>query len=396
MVDDDAILRHEESTHEQLAQLDSALASVSVKSLDYRISRQLETIRDAAKRFDKTMLAAAAVALPGSTGLDTVIAGVLATQAAMDAALPELVTDSTIARVADALKYIGNEISIYASGGDNVHLTNALGDGLQAFYRTLMDAFGTWQLGQGPWKARRLELRLGVPDIAGRPRTYPVLKILIDGAEVLAGRRRCYTGWHPAEILGSGSSPLVATTPARRVALYVDAIGGPRAGCLAAFVKTVGNQMTWADFRRFENIYDAPAAQQGTEGGDWRDTPAPAVFNTAQYQWEIDRVNREQEWKAEPWTTALLLDEYLSVDPQAIGSVWNLGWVEPRPDDQRMFSAAFWDHDCEHGLIVALTANDGTPEQRARQMADLLFATPLDQWHGAHFIERGTRPARKP
>ena len=52
-----------------------------------------------------------------------------------------------------------------------------------------------------------MELRLGVPDIAGRPIAYPVLNILIDGAESLgarntgmpAGKTTC--AWHRSELL---------------------------------------------------------------------------------------------------------------------------------------------------------------------------------------------------
>jgi hypothetical protein len=37
--------------------------------------------------------------------------------------------------------------------------------------------------------------------------------------------------------------------------------------------------------------------------------------------------------------------------------------------------------DCErNGVVAGLTAGSGTPEERARSMADYLMATPADQW----------------
>ncbi len=145
---------------------------------------------------------------------------------------------------------------------------------------------------------------LGVPDIASRPAAYPVLKILVDSSEKLAGRGHQYTGWHPADILGP-DSPLLPAEPARRVALYVDAAGGSVAGCLAAYVKAFGDHVAWADFRRFEGVYHAPAIQPKPDGGDWRIGIGivPPVFDAAQYRAEVHRASTERAWEAEPWQT---------------------------------------------------------------------------------------------
>jgi hypothetical protein len=249
----------------------------------------------------------------------------------------------------------------------------------------LRNCFGLWQLGERPWKSQRLDLRLGVPDIAGRPAAYPVLKILIDGTEELASRDQQYTGWHPADILGPGS-PLLPAEPARRVALYVDAAGGPAAGCLAAYVKDFGDQVAWADFRLFEGVYRAPTIPPNPDGGDWRMGIVPPVFDAAQYRAEVQRVSTERAWEAEPWQTALLLDQRLSADPGALGA-WNLGWAEPHGEVTSMFSVTLWDDHCDRGL-VDLTADSGTPERRARQMADCLLTIPSHQWPR-------TRPTRR-
>jgi hypothetical protein len=357
------------------------MVSAAATAGDSRILSHLAIIRDTAKRFDETMLVTAATAMPEGPGLDSLLAAALRIPAYLNIALPELITDFAIAKILDALKHIDGELNDYISDRDTAHLADALGTGLQNLHLALRDCYGLWQLGKRPWQTQRLDLRLGVPDIVGRPVAYPVLKILVDGIEQLAGRNCQYTGWHPADILGP-DSPLLPAEPARRVALYADAAGGPAAGCLAAYVKDFGDQVAWADFRRFEGVYHAPAIQPNPEGGDWRIGPAPLVFDAAQYRAEVQRASTERAWEAEPWQTALLLDHYLSAGPGALGGTWNLGWAEPHAQATGMFSVTLWDDHCHHGLVVDLAASPGTPEERARQMADFLITTPQDRWPG--------------
>ena len=287
---DTRISEHKENIPNLLKQFDEVTVSAAATACDSRIVSQLESIHDTARRFDETMLAAAASAVPEGPGLDTLLAAVIRIPAYLNIALPELVTDYAIANILDALERIDSELNDYISDSDTAHLANALDTGLQNLILAIRDTIGRWQLGKGPWKIQRLGLRLGVADIAGRPVAYPVLKILVDGSEKLAGRGHQYTGWHPADILGP-DSPLLPTEPARRVALYVDAAGGAAAGCLAAYVKAFGDQVAWADFRRFEGVYHAPAIQSNPDGGDWRIGPAPLVFDAAQYRAEVQRAS---------------------------------------------------------------------------------------------------------
>lgn len=160
--------------------------------------------------------------------------------------------------------------------------------------------------------------------------------------------------------------------------------------------------MAWADFRRFattprnRRVYHAPTIEPNPEGGDWRIRIPALVFDAAQYRAEVQRASTERAWEAEPWLTALLLDQYLSAHPGALGGTWNLGWAEPHGEATGMFSVSLWDDDCDHGLVLDLAAGSGTPEQRARQMADFLITTPPGQWRRTHTTQRGTRPNRNP
>lgn len=392
--DGDYISAHKQNVRDLLNQFDDAMDSAAAFARYPRIVSQLQIMRDTAQRFDEAMLAVAATAVPDGVGLDVLLAASFRIPVYLNIALPEVVTDFAIGNIVEALKPLNSELNDYLSDSDTAHLADALGPGLQNLHRALRDCFGLWQLGKGPWKSQRLDLRLGVPDIAGRPTAYPVLKILIDGTEKLAGRDRQYTGWHPADILGPGS-PLLPTEPARRVALYVNAAGGPATGCLAAYVKDFGDQVTWADFRLFEGVYHAPTISPNPDGGDWRIGIVPPVFDAAQYRAEVQRVSTERAWKAEPWQTALLLDQYLSADPGAL-CPWNLGWAEPHGEATGMFSVTLWDDHCDRGLVVDLVAGSGTPERRARQMADSLLTIPSHQWPRTRPTQRQTSSLARP
>ena len=97
------------------------------------LAAQVNSIRKTAKRFDETML----------SNLDGL-------QGKMQGAFPELVNDTNIARIADALRFIDNELNYYFADSDTVHLANALETGLQNFHQALRRSFGYWQMGRGP------------------------------------------------------------------------------------------------------------------------------------------------------------------------------------------------------------------------------------------------------
>jgi len=133
-----------------------------------------------------------------------------------------------------------------------------------------------------------------------------------------------------------------------------------------------------------------PRAHHPAEPGRRRlaDRPAPVVFDAAQYRAEVHRACTERAWEAEPWQTALLLDQCLSAHSGALGGTWSLGWAEPHGEATGLFSVTLWDDDVDHGLTVDLAPGSGTPGQRARQMADFLMTTPSHQWPRTHPTQR--------
>lgn len=99
------------------------------------------------------------------------------------------------------------------------------------------------------------------------------------------------------------------------------------------------------------------------------------AFDRDQYIAEVQRVVAVREWESDRWRTALL-DEY----PHP-GRYWYPRWVEP---DQGSTTDGFLVtllDDCDrNGVVVALTAAPGTPEQRARFMSCYLMSTPTSDW----------------
>jgi hypothetical protein len=228
---------------------------------------------------------------------------------------------------------------------------------------------------------RRLELRMGVPDV-GRPDLYPVVQILIDGEEVLAtagAPPRVYIGSPPAAILGD-DAPLLPARPARQIALYVDTSGDPGAGCIAPVISAHDDVVVWSDFRIFMDVDQAPVIEQGPLTQSWTIDVPDLMFDAGQYTTEVQRASAAREWESDRWRTALILDDYLSSDPLALGNSRELGWVEPEEESTGRFSITILDETLESGLVVSLVPTSGTPQERARKMADFLMNTPEQQW----------------
>jgi len=153
------------------------------------LAAQVDSIRDTVRRFDEATLAAAerirdaekrlvegslahadAVAIsdaasagsPHAAGIVVMLSSLEHVSVMMDAALPELVNDANIARIAAALRFIDDELNNYFADSDIAHLTNALDTGLEHIHQALRRSFGYWQMGQDPalWPPVVLDLDL--------------------------------------------------------------------------------------------------------------------------------------------------------------------------------------------------------------------------------------------
>jgi hypothetical protein len=141
------------------------------------LAAQVDSIRNTIKRFGEATLAAAysirdaEIALveatlthadaksiwdaacavdPHAPGITTMLSTLESVSVQMREALPALVNDTNLARIAAALRFIDNELSNYLADSDTAHLTNALDTGLQNLHQALRRSFGYWQMGQDP------------------------------------------------------------------------------------------------------------------------------------------------------------------------------------------------------------------------------------------------------
>src|SRR5215470_6526025 len=87
---------------------------------------------------------------PHAPGIITMLTNLENLPVQIRTALPELVNDTNIARIASALRFIDNELDNYFADSDTAHLTNALDIGLQRLHQALRRSFGYWQMGQDP------------------------------------------------------------------------------------------------------------------------------------------------------------------------------------------------------------------------------------------------------
>src|SRR6266581_3327511 len=101
------------------------------------------------------MFDAASAAAPHAPGLVTLLSNLDGLPGTMQVALPELVNDTNIARIAAVLNSIETELNNYFADSDAVRLADALDTGIQNLHQALRRSFGYWQMGRGPKQSGR-------------------------------------------------------------------------------------------------------------------------------------------------------------------------------------------------------------------------------------------------
>jgi hypothetical protein len=120
-------------------------AAYSIRDAEVRLGEETLTQADADAIWD-----AACAVDPHAPGIITMLSNLESLPVEMQSALPELANDTSIARIAAALRFIDNELNSYFADSDTAHLTNALDTGLQKLHQALRRSFGYWQVGQDP------------------------------------------------------------------------------------------------------------------------------------------------------------------------------------------------------------------------------------------------------
>jgi hypothetical protein len=237
---------------------------------------------------------------------------------------------------------------------------------------------------------RRLELRAGYPPEVPDP-DFVTLRLLVDGQETLtwAGSRGPYIGPWPPGLL-EADSDLLPDDPPRRVMLYFQGTPDPAESTITAVIRVNGDHVLWSDLHEsLVNTGDFEEINLDRQTVDsWALDIPDIMFDRQQYLAEVHRAIADREWQSDRWQTAQLLGEYLR--PGGLRESTDLfpAYAEPSDDAGDRYVVTLWD-DCQrNGVVVSLTAGPGTPEQRARDMADLLLVTPASQWQVVRTMQR--------
>jgi hypothetical protein len=231
---------------------------------------------------------------------------------------------------------------------------------------------------------RRLELRLdrrpGGRDGSG----YPTVTILVDGEEIFARVDDSgYVGCHPRDILNPDEAPLLPAQPARRAALYgLDSLWGAGEGCIAALILDRGDQVAWTDIRNYLGVYPLPATEDPPAGWGWLVGIPDLIFDAAQYRTEVARVTADRYWETGELRTDRLLRRHLRQGREHLAGLgWKLQFTALR---RAGVSRVVFQDLADEQIVVDLPAGQGTPEERARAMADFLLTTPSAGWPMTH------------
>jgi hypothetical protein len=153
------VIRDQDKFHESGLAAQTDNIRNAIKRFDDATLAAAYSIRDAEMRLGEATLtqadaeaiwAAACAVNPHAPGIITMLSNLESLPVQMQTALPELVNDTNIARIAAALGFIDNELNNYFADSDTGHLTNALDTGLQRLHQALRRSFGYWQMGHDP------------------------------------------------------------------------------------------------------------------------------------------------------------------------------------------------------------------------------------------------------
>jgi hypothetical protein len=184
--------RYQAEYHESAIAVQADSVRDTVRNFDEVTLAAAESIREAEKRLDEAMFDAASAAAPHAAGLVRMLAILDRLPSYLQNALPELVNYTNITRIANALRFIDNELNSYFADSDAVHLDDALDTGIQNLIQAIRRSFGYWQKGRDPETV--------VADLDLRPERRHLL------ASTLLGVLRDWVPGSVAEIQGAMGS----------------------------------------------------------------------------------------------------------------------------------------------------------------------------------------------
>lgn len=215
---------------------------------------------------------------------------------------------------------------------------------------------------------------------------WPVLRILVDGADPFETVAPGWLGFDPDDILGP-RSPLLPGTEDRRVAVYRCSCGEAGCGVIAPTITqtTDEHDIGWRDFRDYVGVFfrplpTNPAADLTGLGRRWG---LPDLrFNTRQYVAEVARASRDRTWETPRRRTARLLRDQLMPLGLRLPPDMPLRWVVPAWEGDGIVLQFGREYD--DGLLdqqgLRLTSTHSDPVLAALDMTNQLRSTPEEEW----------------
>ena len=245
----------------------------------------------------------------------------------------------------------------------------------------------------------------------GDDRPYLVVKLYVDGTDLLAGRDdHGGVGWDPDEIL-IDESPLLPATFPRRVALYRCGCGEPGCGNQTPLVSENGGYVDWSDFQSYTAVFEHPLlsetvtevnalsdrwVEDGEEfhfvnlfGEDEGEHASHKVdlpdlrFDSSQYRTEVARAVADHSWEleeSESEQVVRLLRRHFAKDTSWLnGTPWTYEVVFPswrRPD----WIVIHLRIDNLNHHVLGFSPTVGTPRERAQRVIESLETKPPKEW----------------
>lgn len=215
---------------------------------------------------------------------------------------------------------------------------------------------------------------------------WPVVRILVDGADAFEHVAPGWIGFDPDDILGH-DSPLLPDTDDRRVAVYRCSCGEAGCGVIAPTIARTpdARHVLWQDFRNYAGEFFRPLPTDSNTdltglGSRW-DLPV-LCFDVHQYIAELARASQDRAWETPRRQTARLLRDQLMPLRLSLLPHLPLRGVVPAWEADGIVLRFGREH--ADGLLdqqeLRLTSAHRDPSQAALDMADQLCSTPQEEW----------------
>lgn len=221
---------------------------------------------------------------------------------------------------------------------------------------------------------------------AGENPDWPVVRVLVDGSDLVREVAPGWLGFDPDDILGP-ASPLLPGTEGRRVAVYRCSCGEAGCGTIAPVIESSPDQrhVLWQDFQDYVGVFFRPlATTPDTDltglGRPWK---LPDLrFDARQYADEIARTSQDRTWESPGRRTARFLHGLLA--PLDLRLPPDLPLREVLPAWEGTGVAVRFGREYADGTLdqqeLRLTSANHDPARAARDIADQLRSTSPDEW----------------